>query len=147
MRNVMAEEPPQDYIQRHINRWYSEKFHTPLHEVDELPRHDVLLTYYECCYADMRDGGKDRESELDETIQGLINPRDLGKEEAAKVDDYLFLKKVAEEEAKKSPIKLKPKMVVSPIDLDEEGPVSMTFADINKLDELEEITDSLVGLD
>lgn len=148
MRNVLSKDPPQDYTHRYINRWYSVKFNTPLHVVDTLPRHEVLLAYYESIYFEMNEGGPEQEQALNTEIQNLINPVDLTKEEAARVEDYLFEKKI-EEEAKKTkdnPVKPRPKMVVGPIDLDEEGPVSLNFADINKLDLLEGTDEPLVGL-
>ena len=44
------------YFFRKVCRWYSEKFHTPLHEVvsgDKIPWNDVLLHYYECQFEDI----------------------------------------------------------------------------------------------
>jgi hypothetical protein len=145
MRNVLAKEPPFDYSMRYISRWYSEKFHTPLHVVDTLPRHDVLLAYYESVFGEMKDDPK-REQELNEQIQGLLNPKDVNKEEQEKIETYEFEKLVAEQEAKKTKEPPKPKLVIPPIDLDEDGPVSMNFQGLDNLDELEGKVEPLVGL-
>ena len=148
MRNVLSKDAPQDYTHRVINRFYSMKFHTPLHVVDTLPRHDVLLAYYESIYSEMSEGGPEQEQALNTEIQNLINPADATKEEAERVADFELIKMAEEEAIKKAkePQKPKPKLVVGPIDLDEEGPVSMSFADISKLDELEGTDEPLVGL-
>jgi hypothetical protein len=42
--------PDDEYFLRRIFRWYSEKFHTALHEVEDLPLDDVLTTYFECSF-------------------------------------------------------------------------------------------------
>jgi hypothetical protein len=145
MRNVMAKEPSNDYTMRYINRWYSKEFNTPLHLVEALPRHDILLHYYESVYLQLKDDDK-REAELNETIQELINPKDQTKAEAEKVEAYEFEKLIEEQEAKKVKEPDKPKLIVSPIDLDEDQPVSINFQDLNKLDELEGKVEPLVGL-
>jgi hypothetical protein len=144
MRNVMAKEPSNDYTMRYINRWYSKEFNTPLHLVEALPRHDILLHYYESVYLQLKDDK--REAELNETIQELINPKDQTKAEAEKVEAYEFEKLIEEQEAKKVKEPDKPKLIVSPIDLDEDQPVSINFQDLNKLDELEGKVEPLVGL-
>ena len=144
MRNVLAKESPNDYRIRKIMRWYSEKYHTPLHVVDTLPRHDVLVAYFESTYESLRDDPA-KESVLNEEIQELINPKDQAVDDAARAEEYLFQKKIEETEKNKKSEPPKPKPVISMPDLDG-GEVSMTFADINKLDELEGKTESLVGL-
>lgn len=40
-------DPNEVYYYRKICRWYSETFHTPLHEVHKLPADTVLTNYYE----------------------------------------------------------------------------------------------------
>ncbi len=44
---------------RHIFRWYSKTFHTPLHEVDDLPIEHILLHWYECEYEALEDPEKE----------------------------------------------------------------------------------------
>jgi hypothetical protein len=104
----------------------------------------VLLAYYESVFGEMKDDPK-REQELNEQIQSLLNPKDVNKEEQEKVDAYEFEKLVAEQ-AKITKEPPKPKLVIPPIDLDEDGPVSMNFQDLSKLDELEGKTEPLIGL-
>jgi hypothetical protein len=144
MRNVLAKEPSNDYTMRYISRWYSEKYHTPLHVVDSLPRHDVLLAYYETVYSEMRDDPK-REQELNEQLHSLLNPKDTDKEERERVEAFEFEQVIAEQESKKIKEPPKPIQTVTPIDLDSDEPVSMNFVDIDKLDQLENL-DGLVGL-
>ncbi len=45
----------QEYIFRHILRWYSKNFYTPLHVVETIPLEDVLTAYYESKYEEMKD--------------------------------------------------------------------------------------------
>jgi hypothetical protein len=145
MRNVLSKNPPNDYTMRYISRWYSKEFSTPLHVVDTLPRHDVLLAYYESMYSEMKEDPK-REQELNEHIQELVSPKDQSKAEAEKVEAFEFEKLVEEQEAKKGKEPDKPKLIVAPIDLDEDQPVSINFCDTNRLDELEGLSEPLVGL-
>jgi hypothetical protein len=42
--------PDHDSALRRIFRWYSEKFHTPLHRVQDLPMEEVLMHWYEVHY-------------------------------------------------------------------------------------------------
>lgn len=46
-------DPDDDAILRDIFRWYSQKFHTPLYKVEELPLDHVLLHWFECEYQEM----------------------------------------------------------------------------------------------
>lgn len=47
--------PDQEANLRHIFRWYSKTFSTPLHEVDDLPVEDILLHWFEVQYEDMEE--------------------------------------------------------------------------------------------
>jgi hypothetical protein len=107
----------------------------------------VLLAYYETIYSEMNQDEK-REGEVNQEIEELLNPPDKSKEEAERVSEFLFEKKIEAEELKKklNPPKTISKPVITPIDLDEGGSVSMTFENIDKLDELEEKAEPLVGL-
>jgi hypothetical protein len=42
-----------DYVLRYVFRWYSKTFHTPLHQVADIPVVDVLTAYYEELYEKM----------------------------------------------------------------------------------------------
>lgn len=146
MRNVMSQDPPNDYTLRHIYRWYSKEFHTPLHVVDNLPRHFILTHYYEAHYEALRDDSQ-AENSLNEEIQGLINPKDESAEEVMRVQDFLFEKKLAEENAQKKKEPPKPKPTIQPIDLDNDGEISMQFADLEELEKsIDPLGKSLIGL-
>ncbi len=47
--------PDQEANLRHIFRWYSRTFHTPLHEVDDLPVEEILLHWFEAQFEDMEE--------------------------------------------------------------------------------------------
>lgn len=47
--------PDRESFLRRVFRSYSEKFHTPLHQVQDLPLVEVLTHYYEALYDDMSD--------------------------------------------------------------------------------------------
>ncbi len=51
--------PSSDDRYRHIFRWYSKTFHTPLHEVEDLPLDDILTAWFETIYEDMEDPERD----------------------------------------------------------------------------------------
>jgi hypothetical protein len=63
-----------EYHLRHIMRWYSEKFHTPLHMVEDLPLEDILSTFFECEYEDL-----DEEKLEYELHQALMSPEKLSR--------------------------------------------------------------------
>lgn len=65
MRAVTA--PDEDAHLRRIFRWYSQTFHTPLHQVEELPIVEVLQAFYEEKYEGMEE--EDREKELLELLE------------------------------------------------------------------------------
>ena len=98
-------DPDVDYFHRHVFRWYSKQFHTPLHIVDSLPLEDVLMAYYESRYEDLA-GDEDR-TRLIEELQELTETdaerwkREMGTVEADKVSDDEFIKKLIEEEKAK----------------------------------------------
>jgi hypothetical protein len=63
---------------RRIFRWYSEKFHTPLHEVQDLPIEDVLLNWFEVHYESLE---PDEKHNL--AIHLLETPEERRRREAA----------------------------------------------------------------
>ena len=65
LRAVLA--PDEDANLRSIFRWYSRTFHTPLHQVEELPVEDILTAFYEQSYEDLSE--EDRKAELDELLE------------------------------------------------------------------------------
>lgn len=90
-----------EYHLRSVFRWYSRTFHTPLHEVGDLPQEDVLRAYYEEHYEAM--APEDREDERAFLLESEEARRKrLCKEEAAAVDDAEYERRVmAEVEASK----------------------------------------------
>lgn len=48
-------QPDNAFRIRRVFRWYSHRFHTPLHLVEELPTDAVLQTYYEWLYDEHMD--------------------------------------------------------------------------------------------
>jgi len=48
-------QPDGEYRIREIFRWYSKTFHTPLHEVGDLPLEDILIAYFESMYENMEE--------------------------------------------------------------------------------------------
>jgi hypothetical protein len=53
-----------EYWLRHIFRWYSKTFHTPLHVVDAIPLHDILIAYFEERYEGMNEEQLEEERAL-----------------------------------------------------------------------------------
>ena len=78
----------QEYVLRHIFRWYSKTFATPLNEVEELPLEDVLTHYYETKYEDMKDIEIDMEkaSLLETNEERQDRMRKLDEEKALQLD-------------------------------------------------------------
>lgn len=60
LRDVIKGDSP-DYALRKVFRWYSKTFHTPLHEVEDLPTEYVLQTYWESQYEELEDQKIDQE--------------------------------------------------------------------------------------
>ncbi len=53
--------PSDEYTARKIFYWYSQTFHTPLHQVYDLCMEDVLQAYYEMNYAGIDDVAMEKE--------------------------------------------------------------------------------------
>ena len=68
---VSALEEDSDFEVRRILRWYSKTFHTPLHEVEDLPSGEVFRAYFEDSIADMH-----REQLLEQARLLLETPED-----------------------------------------------------------------------
>lgn len=174
LADVTRDPPAPSYALRRIFRWYSSKFATPLHLVDDLPLHDVLQHYYEAHFEEMDDVAIHQEVvELSKSPEALAAERDQNEYE-----EYLLIK---EEEQKqeaqkkrlvdKKPEIQKPKVWQAPeAGLDLQTPVrsEVSFATDNKsrpaletpdismrfvdLEELEEVVSldglgSLVGIE
>lgn len=126
-----------DYTVRHILRWYSKTFHTPLHVVEELPLDHVLTHYYEETYEAMEKPERDGEIEkLSMTAEEYE-----AKQRAAQEEEEAYVR-MAEEEAAAQQAKAKPKMedvvvpnkpplIPAPV---EQNEISMKFVDDLDLD-------------
>lgn len=94
---VAVDDFDEDYFYRRVFRWYSEKFHTPLHEVYELPFEFVLQHYFEVQYEAMDD--QRRAAEVDRLkLNKEQRWKRMLKEEAEKADADEFAQFVAAEE-------------------------------------------------
>jgi primosomal protein N' len=58
------------YFQRKVCRWYSEKYHTPLHQVFDIPWEFVLTCYYEDSFEKMKE--EDLEYEVKSTFANEV---------------------------------------------------------------------------
>lgn len=89
---------------RRILRWYSEKFHTPLHVVErELPLEDVLQHYFEATFEDLDE--VQRKSEIESLLETPEQKAERLKAEDADVagdDDFLAMSAAQNKETKVS---------------------------------------------
>jgi hypothetical protein len=97
LRGVVS--PTAESNQRYVMRWYSKTFHTPLHEVANLPIEDVWLAFYEERYSALEP------QELKEEIAlALETPEQKAEREAQEAQEAFseaqFLKQTEEAAAK-----------------------------------------------
>jgi hypothetical protein len=86
-----AYKPDSESNLRYVMRWYSKTFHTPLHEVYDLPLEDIWMAFFEERYHDM-----EREDLEEEVRKALESPaaareREMG-EEVEKASELSFQK-------------------------------------------------------
>lgn len=62
-----VEKPTVESYLRHIRRWYSKTFHTPLSDVDDLDTDYILQAYFEETYEDM--SKEERQQEISNLLQ------------------------------------------------------------------------------
>ena len=101
--------PDRDAWLRHVVRWYSKTFHTPIADVEQLPMDEVLLAYYESSFEEMED------DEREEHVHKLLETdeqraaRERLEAKAEEAGDELFdkLNKQVQEDVEKG--KLAPK--------------------------------------
>ena len=92
--------PDEEANLRHIFRWYSRTFHTPLHTVEELPLEDVLRSFYEQSYEELSE--EDRKTELRELLETPEERKArLRAKDEERAEAFEFSKFTAEEERKK----------------------------------------------
>ena len=96
LANVL--DPDDGYYFRAICRFYSEKFHTPLHEVYRLPIHTVLINYFEATL-EMLD-----EDDVEEKVAKAVDPN-FGNNEEESIQDFIGM--IEEEIAGKRKVKKK----------------------------------------
>jgi len=130
-----------EYFYRHILRWYSKAFTTPLEEVYDLPIDFVLQHFFECRYEDMSDEKRDAERlKLLETPQA-VKLKKL-QHDADEVDEYEFLQASTDEERKKhEEIARKDRKVLEAketpkAEATQQAEISMKFIDDSELEEL-----------
>lgn len=71
---------------RHVCRWYSKEFSTPLHTVEDLPIIEVMTHYYEGCYEAMDEEKRRKLSvEICETAEGRMR-REASEAQSIKKD-------------------------------------------------------------
>lgn len=98
MKAVLA--PDEEAWLRHIFRWYSRTFHTPLHQVEELPIEDVLQAFYEDRYEDMEE--EERKKEIAELLETPAERQErLRAKDEERYEAYEFSRFSEEEERKK----------------------------------------------
>ena len=85
--------PDPNFQLREIFRWYSQRFHTPLHTVEELPLEDVLTAYYETTFAEME------EEELERYVrESLKTEEDRLEEERRAAEEEAEIEQIVREE-------------------------------------------------
>lgn len=106
--------PDRNSLLRHVCRWYSKTFSTPLHVVEDLPIEDVLTAYFEESIDQLDDEGR---SELFDKLAMTSEEREaLEAEETAtgtkveKADEEFFEKLNSEAAHFKSIPKERPKL-------------------------------------
>lgn len=96
-----VEKRDHDYVVRHVCRWYSERFHTPLAEVESIPLENILQHFFEVQVEEMEDEARDElRAQLCETRDERVQREADEAEKAA--DDAAFEAMVKEEAAKKN---------------------------------------------
>lgn len=135
---LSVKKPDWEYSLRRIFRWYSTTFHTPLHQVEDLPIDHVLTNYYEAVFEALEP------DKFEEEIQSLISPpvdtdAEKENEDEANVDLEDFIRE-AEEEARAARLQKEQQESKQPLPLDDEGfdeDFSFSFGD--KFDDEDEL--------
>ncbi len=95
------------FLIRHIFRWYSKTFSTPLHMVDDLPFEEVLQAYYESEFEGMSE--EDRLEVAERLLQTDEDRLRASREkDAAEADDFDAEQQMAAHERRKKNKKKKP---------------------------------------
>lgn len=99
--------PDSDAWLRYVFRFYSERFHTPLHTVKSLPLEDVLVAFWETRYEDLEP------VLLQEELVGITETEEDRQARSEKEEDDDAFLKAAEEEAAKQ--KRQDQLKVTPV--------------------------------
>jgi hypothetical protein len=160
LAEVVRDDASSQYSLRRVMRWYSKAFHTPLHVVEELPLHDVLMHYYESHYEELNEAEGARIALHDELIELSMTDEERRakalKDAQLEYEDYLFTAAVSETERKKAKAefqsegktsKLETGTKTSPDIMSESPPdIKMTFMSESQLEEMI-AADGLGGFD
>jgi hypothetical protein len=137
---VIDEDP--EWEVRQVLRWYSRTFHTPLHEVEELPPEDVFRAWFESRYEQMEHGEL-----IDHARLVIETPEEraerIQREAEREDEDLAFLEsalkadaaKEAKRKARKKLVtklpdpKAPPKVASVPTDKEALPPIKVVFSD------------------
>jgi len=90
-------EPDASAFLRRISRWFSQTFHTPLNEVEDLPTGYILQHYYEHTFEQME--SKDRHNLIIELLESPSERADRKRKQESEDDQFLAqMEKELEEE-------------------------------------------------
>lgn len=103
LHDVLTHGP--EYSLRHIFRWYSKVFHTPLHLVSSVPTEDILVAYFEEHFEDLLEG-EDGDERIEAQRKLVIETEEQRKvrirdQESGSTDDDNLIKQLADENSKK----------------------------------------------
>jgi hypothetical protein len=135
---------------RRVARWYSKTFATPLHLVDDLPRLDIIQSYFEEHYENLD------EAELNRELQELLKPEDQLQKSLDKAKDDSSLDELVKQAESKvkavKVIKAKRAPVKEPSKQDVSKEMLAAIADLGEAltsikDTAEEPPDQSFGLD
>lgn len=132
-----------EYLLRKICRWYSNKFYTPLHIVEnDLPTYYILQHFYESKYEDMNRNDlidekdkiltKNKDKRLNDIIESL-------QEETQKMEDDMFAAKIKQDQGKLDlkDIKIEKSKPMSGVEEIEQAFKSMENVNLKFSDELD----------
>jgi hypothetical protein len=115
LRDVLKE--PYEYHLRHVFRWYSKTFSTPLTEVEDLPLETVLQHFYEARYEEMDDEAREKERQI--LIESSADEARRLNEGDVETFRALEFEKFAEKQAEKDRVRIAKK-----IKADQERPIT-----------------------
>lgn len=146
--------PSHQFWLRHVFRWYSKTFNTPLHEVEDLPIDEVMRHYYEDHYVQLASDadGPEGHHALQRELRELADLPEPDAEKAAGDDEFLKAVLAEEErlEAKRAPAGSVPATPPAPKGEAPQDEIRMDFADLAALERDPGAADALpplTGLD